>query len=107
MFREILVPLDGSWVSERIVSDARLLADATDGRLTFVHVLPPGSGPLMEVEHGMSRVDARAYLGGFVEEMGEAGSRARAVVLRGDPAEQLARFAAEEEIDVIAMTTHG
>ncbi len=107
MFREILVPLDGSWVSERIVSDARLLADATDGRLTFVHVLPLGSGPLMEVEHGMSRVDARAYLGGFVEEMGQAGYRARAVVLRGDPAEQIASYAASEGIDVIAMTTHG
>ncbi|QWV98367.1 universal stress protein [Geomonas nitrogeniifigens] len=51
--------------------------------------------------------DASEHLDGVVQELVREGIRASAHVLRGDPAETIARAAQEAKIDLMVLPTHG
>lgn len=110
MLRSILVPLDGSTVSEHALPYALALGRRTAASVKLVHVYTPGRadarGPAVdaaaEIEH------ARAYLaalGGALSERWEVVIAAE--VLEGPVAETLSGYAAAHPTDLIVMTTHG
>ena len=111
MIRHILVTLDGSEYSERALDHARELAQATGARLTlFSVVLRPDSPhtPTVPKLDEDSRKRALAYLVRKAGPLREAGLENVATEVRfGEPASLIADLAAEQGVDLIAMSTHG
>lgn len=110
----LMVPLDGSPLSEAAIPMAAALA--RHGRVTIhlVSVPPPAPwAPRMpaDVTEALERdasEQARQYLASKAAEMGTCfGLEATPVVLDGAPAEALAHYARSHEIGLIVMTTHG
>ncbi len=103
-FRTILVPLDGSPLSEQALPVALELAPLA--RASLVLVRSAESSPASD--SGRSQREAEDYL----RQVGEALARSATTpilrqVLSGDPAEQLSRFIASERPDLVVMATHG
>ena len=117
MYREILVPFDGSDLAERARSYAITLARGGHARLRLMRVVPaaqftpivPLAGYAVPQALGdaeKARRDAEAYLSGLVIlEAGE--SSVETVVYAGDPALLIADEARSRSVDLIVMATHG
>jgi len=110
----IIVPLDGSDLSERALPLAR--AFLADGELVLVQVLP-GPGALSELAaadllteaelEGSERDDVRGALDGIAQRLRADGVAARVLVLEGEPEHEITRVAAELDASLIVMATHG
>jgi nucleotide-binding universal stress UspA family protein len=60
-----------------------------------------------EQEMASLRAEAERSLAGVKEHLSKAGLKARVEVLFGRPAEKIVEYAVKEEVDLIAMATHG
>jgi len=108
-FASLLVPLDGSETSERVLPlVARLARHAgatvtlcrfADGPHEFIES-PDGGGPASHERLRSSLSRASRYLE-------TEGVQPRVRVGMGDPATEILRVAAEEGADLVAMTTYG
>lgn len=99
----ILVPLDGSPVSEEALSLARQLASTLGGTLELVHVVEPV--PLLDLLVSDRNGEAERYLARVAE--GVAGAvPVRVRVLDGDPVTELLRCAHQAPDSLIVMATH-
>lgn len=113
--RRILVAVDGSELSDRALEHAAGLArDMTSARLHVVTVLPPvrvyGEVEVYAGErhmHELAALQAMKPLEAAREQLAKAGVDAEFEELEGDPAETIARRAAELGCDGIVMGTHG
>jgi nucleotide-binding universal stress UspA family protein len=118
--QHVVVPLDGSTLSETAVAPATVLAQATGAELVFTEVvkLPVYGVDMGGVGYGsvhyaevldtkLQEEVAMRYLQGFVEDAETAGLKARAQVRVGNPSIQIVDEAAATEGSVIVMATHG
>lgn len=110
MYRSILVPLDGSPLSERALPLARDLARATGARLGLVQVAwttEPVSHS--NVEAKVEALDtADAYLRAIAEHLGNQGNRAETLAMPYDKAaEGILHAVPVLHADLIVMSTHG
>jgi nucleotide-binding universal stress UspA family protein len=113
--RTILVPLDGSELSEAVLTHVKPLARALRARLIlFWQVdLPPRNLPIQGTLIPLSTVAASGrsdmvdYLEGTAAGLQADGIQADVRVWFGTRAESIVRFAEEERVDLIAMSTHG
>lgn len=111
---KILLPVDFSERSAHAVHYARELALQFHSELILVHVLPPLHSEFgIEVTGSMlvdvyrSRTDqAERDLNAF-EPAALAGLPVRRLLLQGDPAAKIVELARQEQVDLIAMPTHG
>ena len=116
---KILLPLDGSIVSENAVSHVIRLAQITKSEVVLLSVnaypeipsdRPPAAKPSWE-EYALIlmkevREQARAYLERIAADCRKAGVNAKTSVIFGGVAEGIVRAAEESHADVIAMATH-
>jgi nucleotide-binding universal stress UspA family protein len=105
----ILVPLDGSGCAENVLPKLEKLAtDFKAGicllRVVYAHTFP-GTDPT-EAEVRVVR-EAEDYLSGIEERLKAKGFKVDSHVRYGSDAEEILDHAAQKEIDLIAMTTHG
>lgn len=111
MFTRILVPLDESTYSERAITYARNMLDAS-GKLTLLTVVrtPSGGGgtdPIARLQAERPQ-RARQYLQDQAEALRAGGIDVAAEVREsGDTAERIVELAAEQDAEVIVMSTHG
>ena len=117
MYKEILVPLDGSELAEAAVPHAVELAKAFNASVTLlsvvepvgVHAQPGAIGPVISValniEEEMDRI--REYLHGVAERYKDYNVEIKKVVREGDPASIICDYAHETNADLIVMSTHG
>lgn len=109
MLDHILVPLDGSELSERALNLGKDLARATGARMSIVTVVlrygesVPGQLKL-EAE---SRKQIGDYLNPIRDQLTAEGLQAVSSVEFGNPADAIAEFAKREGVDLIIMSTHG
>ncbi|OGL00897.1 MAG: hypothetical protein A3E31_15575 [Candidatus Rokubacteria bacterium RIFCSPHIGHO2_12_FULL_73_22] len=111
----VLVPLDGSRLAERALGALREVGGRSGAELLLLRVVAPvnpvrlgrvaPSGPGRTL--AARRRIAKRYLVRVRDRMARRGFRARALVRAGDPAAQILKFAREEGVDLIAMSTHG
>lgn len=110
MYRNILIAIEHSDADRAVLSHVQDLARLTGARLLLVHVadgwVARHFDELVLRESDEIR-DDRAYLGQLCEDMAQRGFDARARLAMGDPATELVKVAAEESVDLIAMSTHG
>lgn len=99
MFRRVLIPLDGSLLSESALAPLeRLVGGVDDARALLLHVSAPDSAPEPEVEAALARAADR---------VGAWPLPCETEVRSGDPAEAILAAVESFQPDLIAMATHG
>jgi nucleotide-binding universal stress UspA family protein len=113
MLNHILVPLDGSTLAECVLPHVTAIAPVTHARITLLHVLQQpqkeGGNPAVDpVEWHLQKQNAEKYLEGIVSRLSEAGILGvESVILEGNPAGSVIEFARSNNVDLIALSTHG
>ncbi len=122
MYKTILVPLDGSHRAEAILPHAQQLAALFEAELIFLQVFElshlvnlPGVDesdfpalPHIGKEELQDHIDeAQKYLSKMVGIAAEIGIRSRSRIAYGPVASSIINTAIEEEVDLIAMASHG
>lgn len=118
MYNHILVPLDGSAISEEALEEARAFVDK-GAQITLVtavntpelpsHAYDMYGGVLLsdtETQHQMEDW-AREYLDNHVKVLADEGFVSKRLVEVGEPAQVIAEAAAREHVGAIVMCTHG
>jgi nucleotide-binding universal stress UspA family protein len=117
MFEKVLVPLDGSEVAEAALPWAEELAGRLGSEVTLVHVNePPQVGdrtPTVSaypLEHFYMKQTSQATkqrAERYVDTPARKAIKVESVVLGGNVAEEIVKYADEEDINLIVMATHG
>ena len=109
--RHILVPLDFSGASRQALDYAVPLAQKFEAKITLMHAVPP---QIVYPEAGMAVVDeaelteaAKKTMALRTVELVPPALLKEAVVRNGRPSAEIVRFAQEQDVDLIVMTTHG
>lgn len=110
-FDRILVPLDGSQVSEESLTHALRFARAYKSRLFLLQVLDyqgqPGEHRPEESDWRLLKMQALGYLRSLAERLAGEGVELECHVLEGRPAEQIVEFARDWRIDLIVLSAYG
>ena len=114
MYERMLVPLDGSELAEVVFTYAKELAVRLDLDVILLHVYNPRDHELVPihrayVERAAERIrrqsqEVQQRMGA---QPGGKAVEARGELAAGDPAEEILRYADENNIDLILMATHG
>ncbi len=109
MYRKILVPLDGSPLAEAILPQVQGLAKLTGAEICLLRVALVHTFPGIDATDKQVAAVERAenYLGRIAERLAEDGISVSARVRYGRGAEEIVDCAATEDIDLVAMSTHG
>lgn len=99
MYQKMIVPLDGSENSERVLPYAGELAQKTHGELAFI-------GVCSEHERSFEYL-FKKYVQDVAAQFKNKGLQARSAFLYGNPAEEITRYAEANGANLIALATHG
>jgi nucleotide-binding universal stress UspA family protein len=100
IFRKILVPLDGSRWGEAAVLLVQALAIALDGEIILFYSFHSGAS---QERRGALAV----YFGTMTRALREGGAKVTSVLVEGPPADAILDYAGANDVDLIAMSTHG
>lgn len=98
MYERILVPLDGSELAEAALPYVQGLAERLNSEVILFTVCAQGEW----LERPL-----RAYLEKRAEELQSLGVKASPLIVEGDPAYEILNFSQENNIGLIAISTHG
>lgn len=113
MYKRILLPLDGSPLSEQALSHAVALAERFHAELILFKVLvplasninlPPGA---LKSAEDATRNLASEYLDRVAAHVHKLEIRATPVIVTGRLHEEIVRFAETEQVDIVVMSTRG
>lgn len=113
MMNHILVPLDGSTLAECVLPHVTAIAPVTNARVTLLHVLQQnqsgrGTPAVDPVEWHLQKQNTEKYLEQIVNRLKETGVLGvESVILEGNPASSVIDFARSNNVDLIALSTHG
>jgi nucleotide-binding universal stress UspA family protein len=118
MFKHILVPLDGSVLSERALPVAAALAQAFESEIILMRVLdiPVPTSPTSHAEvtidwvraaRAQAHSEAQRYLDARQQELFLQGIAVRAVMRDQSPPEDILKVTVSEKADLIVMSVHG
>lgn len=116
MYRKILVPLDGSQRAEAILSHVTQLASRFSAEVVLVQVIEPlpqvtspgvpvPSLPVADINE--LKAAAETYLAGISAQLCAQGLGVRLLVPYGPVVEQIIATADQEQVDLIAIASHG
>jgi nucleotide-binding universal stress UspA family protein len=113
MYKQIVVPLDGSPLAEQALGHAVAQASKFGADLTLLKVLPPlpdvvfsAPSAVMAAEK-MSAQLAHDYLEDVADGIREQGVEVRIAEVEGEPYVEIIRFAEEKGADMIVLSTRG
>lgn len=114
MYDDILLPVDGSAVSDAAADHARGLAAATGATVHVLHVVEvprttAGAGPEPVVPTVLEDLEAsgREVVEAAAERVRSAGVAVETAVREGIADEVIRAYAAERDVDVVVMGTRG
>jgi nucleotide-binding universal stress UspA family protein len=108
-FEKILVPLDGSECAENIFSNVEKLAADSKASISLLRVVYAHIFPGVDATEAEVKVvrEAEDYLRKLEEKLKAKGFKVDTHVRYGNDAEEILDHAAQKEIGLIAMSTHG
>ena len=119
MFKHILVPTDGSKLSQKAVKEAIELAKETSAKVTALHVYPkvagspygtfgPAEDVLEEAHKNQARAEGDALFAGIRKLTDAAGVTLDSVLVESnDVWKQVIATAKKKKCDLICMASHG
>jgi nucleotide-binding universal stress UspA family protein len=116
MFKKILVPLDGSELSESALTNViDLTMDCHALEVILMRIREPldpnvigtlDAKVAVELDQAY-RDEAAGYLAKIVENLKKKGISAKTEVLSGNPAEEIIKYSQKNNVDLIIMSTRG
>lgn len=114
MYKKILVPLDGSALSECSLEHVKAIASGCNvPEVVLVRIIEPVHGYAVLGEDWYREAEKKAkevinsYLSGVADDLKKAGINVTTVILQGEPAEEILGYAEKNNVDLIIHTTHG
>ncbi|MEO8484192.1 MAG: universal stress protein [Acidobacteriota bacterium] len=110
MYRRILVAVEHSPADRTILEHIRPLAKLTGATLVLMHVADGWAARNMDqlkLKESEEMRDDRSYLETLEQELRADGFVVEIRLAAGDPATQLIRATEAEDVDLLAMSTHG
>jgi nucleotide-binding universal stress UspA family protein len=110
MYRRILVAIEHSAADRTILTHVEQLARLTGARLLLVHVADGWAArnfAQLKLKESEEMKADRAYLESLRQELTAKGFTVDTSLAVGDPANELIRAADGDDVDLIAMSTHG
>jgi nucleotide-binding universal stress UspA family protein len=112
MYQRILVPLDGSELAECVLSHAQsFVMDRPVVEITLLHVVKidiPWSEVDLSEFRGRVSAETNKYLAEMKSRLVSTGVKVKTKAVEANaPAETIAKYAEENNIDLIVMSTHG
>jgi len=110
MYRRILVAVENSTADQTILSHVEQLAKLTGAELLGVHVADGWVARNFEklnLRESEEMTRDRAYLDDIRSRFANLGFPVETYLAMGDPASQLIKVAQDQQVDLIAMSTHG
>jgi nucleotide-binding universal stress UspA family protein len=99
--RRVLLPLDGTPFAEQILEPAQTLSNVVDAEQTLLRVLAPSATGSYEDEARYLQDVAKRFGGPLL------GIHPQLMLSRRSTAKAILNFAKEQEVDLIALATHG
>ena len=108
-FQRILVPLDGSDCAENVLPMVEKLATELKASIALLRVALAHTFPGVDPTEAEVKVvrEAEDYLKKIEDRLKAKGFKVDSHVRYGNDAEEILDHAAQKDIDMIAMTTHG
>ena len=110
MYSRILVTLENSPADNAILDHVRELAKKLAAEVILIHVADgwaARNANALQLRESEEMRDDRAYLERCRADLEAAGVNADAVLASGDPSSEIVAAAEREQVDLIAMSTHG
>jgi nucleotide-binding universal stress UspA family protein len=110
MYKHILVAVENSEADKTILAHVSELARMTGAELLLVHVADGWAArnfDQLQLRESEEMKADRAYLERLRAELAASGLKVATELAMGDPATELIRVAADQSVDLIAMSTHG
>jgi nucleotide-binding universal stress UspA family protein len=114
MYKNILVPLDGSRRAERILPHVEEIAQHNKAKVIFLQVIEPihtyvgPHGAVSDVELFFDQEkEAKKYLTALRGECREKDIKAHFFIERGPVVQRIIEVANREDVDLVAMASHG
>jgi nucleotide-binding universal stress UspA family protein len=112
MINHILVPLDGSALAECVIPHVMAIALAFDAHVTLLHVLELSHAKWRDeaidpLDWNLRKREAGIYLNDVATRFRNTNLKVDDVTLEGLPAECVIDFANDNDVDLIALSTHG
>ena len=115
MYKKVLVPLDGSTLSELSLSNAvTIVAGCQIPKLVIINVIEPFkdlahwvSDDIAQKMHKEAARVAQNYLDQTVKRLLDNGVPAEAILAEGNPGQVILEFADKSGCDLIVLSTHG
>ena len=110
MYRRILVAIENSAADRTILTHVTELARLTGAELLLVHVADGWAARYfdqLKLRESEEIKSDREYLDHLRTDLIGLGFTVDARLAMGDPATELIKVAAEQDVDLIAMSTHG
>jgi nucleotide-binding universal stress UspA family protein len=110
MYKRILVAVEHSTADRTIVNHVSELARLTGAELLLVHVADGWAArnfDRLNLRESEEMKSDRAYLDALKSELSAKGLTVTTRLAMGDPSDELIRVATEQQVDLIAMSTHG
>jgi universal stress protein A len=110
MYQKILIAIENSEADSTVLEHVQQLAKLTGASLLLVHVADGWVARHFDeltLRESEEMKEDRAYLERIQDQLVARGFATRAHLAMGDPATELVRVAAAEQVDLIAMSTHG
>ena len=127
MYKNVVVPLDGSTVALQVLPYAKAVAKSTGASITLVQALNefpsylfvnmgvgygegkqvPPREEILESLQGAALNQAETHLRDAAKQLTDDGIKVATQVLTGDPADAIVGEAAKDSSNIIAISTHG
>lgn len=110
VYHHILIPLENDWADAFILAHIRELARMTGAKLMLVHVADGWAArnfSSLGLQESEEMREDRAYLERRVLELRADGFTCEAILLLGEPADEIIKLVNQHDIDLVAMATHG
>jgi len=117
MYKKMLVPLDGSELSEHALDHLKeILTSSSDVSVVLLQVVEPftaiyaggpGATTVAQKANKQAETDAAAYLNKLASRLERKRLSVETAVITGSPADVILDYAKQHEVDLIIMSTHG
>jgi nucleotide-binding universal stress UspA family protein len=117
MYNKVLVPLDGSLLSECSLEQVKKLTAVGISEVILLRVVEPidrdeavtwaAAGYLIGDIQGRKRDDAEKYMVSVVEKLKQEGISARGEVVEGRATETIIDYSEKHQVDLIIISSHG
>ena len=114
MYKRILVPLDGSKLSEAVLPHVEEIAKGLNCEIVLLHVVPLPvpvfDTPTSPFDHNLLRDqenEAKRYLKEMCAKLELDEARVTYLVREGDVTQVILETAQDQQVDLIAISTHG